>query len=169
MSQIDGGRLESRYHLTMDEPLLAIIDLLREEHGLAAVKLHPSARLAHDLGVDGDDVSDLLQCLHERFGTDFSALDEQWTEFFHHEGASPWSILIGLALMIPSTAITVWIAAMFKLSTSVVGVFGVAIFFALWIGLGWLLPKKRMRPVTIDGLADIVQTGAWPSDAAKVC
>jgi hypothetical protein len=152
----------------MSDPIIAITELLRDEHGIPPAKLHPSARLGHDLGVDGDDASDLLQRLHDRFGTDFSALDGQWTEFFNHEGASPRSILIGFALMIPSTAATVWIASVFRLSTSMAGAVGVAMLFTLWAGLGWLLPRKAKRPVTITGLADVVRSGAWPTDPDQV-
>jgi hypothetical protein len=152
----------------MGDPIIAITDLLREEHGIPLAKLHPSARLGHDLGVDGDDASDLLQRLHERFGTDFSALDEQWTEFFNHEGSSPRSILIAFALLIPSTALTVWIAAVFALSTNMGGAVGVVVFFASWFVLSRVLPNKPKRPVTIGGLADVVRTGAWPTDPEKV-
>ena len=152
----------------MDDPLAAITDLLREEHGIAQAKLHPSTKLGHDLGVDGDDVSDLLQHLHERFGTDFSALNEHWTEFFHNEGASPRSILIGLLLMVPSTALTVWVADVFSLSTGIAGTIGVATFFTFWVALGWLFPAKPKRPVTIAGLADVIRAGAWPTDPTEV-
>ncbi len=152
----------------MSDPIGAITELLREEHGIPLAKLHPSARLAHDLGVDGDDASDLFQRLHERFGTDFSALNEQWTQFFNHEGASPRSILIALALMIPSTALTVWIAVGLDLSTNVGGVLGVVVFFASWIVLGRRLPGKPKRPVTIEGLADVIRVGAWPDDPTNV-
>lgn len=94
----------------MDDPLKAITDL-REEHGIAPAKLRPSVRLGQDPGVDGDDASGLLKCLHERFGTDFSALHQHWTEFFHHEGAPFRSILVALVLMIPFTGPTMWIVA----------------------------------------------------------
>lgn len=152
----------------MTDPLQAIIELLRDQHGIPPKKLYPSARLGHDLGVDGDDASDLLQTLHERFGTDFSALDESWTEFFHNEGASPYSIMFGFLLIMSSTAFTVWIATTLKLSTGFVCAIGVAMFFAFWIVLGRIFPGRRKRPVTIEGLADIIQVGSWPTDPAKV-
>ncbi len=152
----------------MDDPLEVINDLLRERHGIKQAKLHPSSRLWHDLGVDGDDISDLLQHLHERFGTDFSALNEHWTEFFHEEGASLRSILFALLMMIPSTAVTLWIAAVFKLSTGFAGAIGVAMFFAFWIALAWLFPGKPKRPVTIAGLSNVIRAGEWPNDPAKV-
>jgi hypothetical protein len=152
----------------MDDPLIAITDILHDEHGIPVTKLLPKARLGHDLGVDGDDASELFQRLHERFGTDFSALNAQWTEFFYTEGVSLGGLLFGLALMIPATALTVWIAMMLDLSTQVGGAIGIVMFFALWFCVGKLLPRKSKRPLTIEGLAQVVQAGAWPVDPTKV-
>ncbi|MDP5278053.1 hypothetical protein Q9Q95_03890 [Sphingomonas sp. DG1-23] len=152
----------------MTDPLQAITDLLREEHGIPSARLQPWARLGPDLGVDGDDASELLQRLHEAFGTDFSALEEQWTEFFHVEGTSPRAVLCGLLLLIPSIALTLWVAAAFDLPDAAAPAIGVVTFFASSAGLGRLFPGKPKRPVTIEGLADIVRAGAWPADPAKV-
>ena len=152
----------------MDDPIDAITGLLRDEHGIPEAKLLPLARLAQDLGVDGDDVSDLLSRLHDRFGTDFSALDEQWTEFFHTEGASVRSIALTFLLLIPTTVVTVVIAAAMKLSTGFAGTLGVILFFSCWLAIGWLFPGRAKRPVTILGLAEVVRAGAWPTDATSV-
>ena len=115
----------------MIDPLEAITDLLAEDHGVRRAKLLPSARLWHDLGVDGDDASDLFQRLHERYGTDFSPLNRQWDEFFNQEGASLCAILLTMLLLIPSTALTLWIAVQFKLGAGIAGAIGVAIFFIM--------------------------------------
>ncbi|UZK66365.1 acyl carrier protein [Sphingomonas sp. M1-B02] len=152
----------------MDDPLAVITDLLHDEHGIPVAKLSPTARLGHDLGVDGDDASDLFQRLHERFGTNFSALNEQWPEFFHNEGGTLRGFLLGLALMVPSTALTVWIATVFDLTTHIGGLVGVVTFFALWLCVGWLLPAKPKRHLTIEGLAQVIRDGAWPNDSTKV-
>ncbi len=152
----------------MDDPIDAIIELLRDGHGISEAKLLPLARLAQDLGVDGDDVSDLLSRLHERFGTDFSALDEQWTEFFQTEGASLRSIALTFFLLVPTTAVTVAIAAAVQLSTGFAGTLGVIIFFSCWLAIGALFPGKAKRPVTILGLAEVVRVGAWPTDPTNV-
>jgi hypothetical protein len=42
---------------------------------------------------------------------------------------------------------------------------------ALFIGGGWVfrrLFEKPLRPVTVAGLASIVQSGRWPTDPADV-
>jgi hypothetical protein len=152
----------------MDDPIHVITLLLRDQHGIAESKLRPTARLGHDLGVDGSDVSDLLSQLHERFGTDFSALDGQWTEFFGNEGVSLRSIVVTFLLLVSSTAVTVAIAAALRLSPSLAGALGVITFFTGWLAIGWLFPGKAKRPVTILGLAEVVQAGAWPTDPNSV-
>ncbi len=76
--------------------------------------------------------------------------------------------MIALTLMIPSTALTVWIAFGLDLSTNVGGVLGVVVFFASWLVLGRLIPGTPKRPVTIEGLADVIRVGAWPDDPADV-
>jgi hypothetical protein len=144
----------------MEDPIDVITGLLRDEHGIPQAKLLLGARLAQDLGVDEDDASDLLSRLHDRFGTDLSALDGQWTEFFHTEGSSVRSIALTLLLLIPSTAVTVVIAAALQLSTGFAGTLGVILFFNCWLVIGWLFPGRAKRPVTILGLAEVVKAGA---------
>ncbi|MBB5716987.1 acyl carrier protein [Sphingomonas aerophila] len=152
----------------MDDALAAITELLHDDHGIPVARLSPTARISHDLGIDGDDASDLFQRLHERFGTDFSALNEQWTEFFHNEGGSLRGFLLSLASMIPSTALAVWTAIYFDLSTHMGGLLGVLAFFGFRLCAGWLFPAKPKRHLTIEGLSQVVQKGAWPTDATKV-
>jgi len=152
----------------MDDPIDAITGLLRDEHGIPEAKLLPEARLAQDLGVDGDDASDLLSRLHDQFGTDFSALDEQWTEFFHTEGASVGSISLTLLLLVLTTVVTVVIAGAMQLSTGFAGTLGIILFFSCWLVIGWLFPGSAKRPVTILGLGEVVRAGAWPMDPTSV-
>lgn len=152
----------------MGDPQDTITKLLHEEHGIPRAKLCPSAQLCRDLGVDGDDATDLFNCLHEHFGTDFSALYAQWPEFFNNEGMSRRSALIAAGLFIPSTALTIWLGTWFKLSNTIGGIMAVAVFFALLAALNWVLPKQSKRPLTIAGLAEVVQRGAWPTDPSSV-
>ncbi|MEA3388902.1 hypothetical protein [Sphingobium sp. CCH11-B1] len=152
----------------MINPLEAITDLLVKDQGVRRAKLLPTARLWHDLGVDGDDASDLFQRLHEQYGTDFSKLNQQWDIFFNREGASPRDILLTMLLLISSTALTLCIAMPLKLSTGFAGAIGVVVFFAIRIALGYLLPGRPKRPVTIEGLVEVVQAGAWPDDPVNV-
>ena len=146
----------------MSETQRSIISILHEEHGIPHSKLKPTAMIWHDLGVDGDDVGDLLQRLHELFGTDFTALNDQWLDFFNYEGTSPRSCLIGLLLLISSVAAAVWISVTFEFPQHVAGLLTVTLFFMLWFATGKLHPRKPKRPVTIAGLARIVESGKWP-------
>lgn len=130
----------------MIDPLETITNLLVEDHGIRWAKLLPSARLWHDLGVDGDDASELFQRLHEWYGTDFSPLNRQWGVFFNQEGESLRAILLTMLLLIPSTALTLWITLPLKLSAGIAGIIGVATFFTLRIALGYLMPGKSKRP-----------------------
>lgn len=152
----------------MDEPIDVIFQLLRDQHGISESKLRPTARLGEDLGVDGSDVSDLLNELHHRFGTDFSALDGQWTEFFGNEGVSLRSLAATFLLLIPSTVVTLAIAEALMLPTGIAGALGVIIFFGCWVLFGLLYPPKPTRPVTLAGLANVVKSGGWPADPSEV-
>ena len=147
-----------------NNPQQVIIDLLEEEHGIARSKLLPSSRLLHDVGVDGDDAAELFQCIHDRYGTDFTALYEQWRIFFNNEGLSFRTFLLGTALIIPSTVLSVAVGMHFNLSEKATGLMAIPMFF----GLAWLLRKvcrrREMHPVTIAALAEVVRQGGWPHD-----
>jgi len=150
----------------MDEPLDAIMNLLRVEQGISPAKLRPSARLLHDLGIDGDDARELFQRLHERFGTDFSGLD--WPEFFDSEGIPLWSIIIYLISLILACALTAWLTIAFKIPKWMFWEANIALLLIILFGASRLFPGNPKRPVTIAGLAEVIQNGAWPKDPAKV-
>jgi hypothetical protein len=154
----------------MYEAMKVIISILHDEHGIPVSKLEPSARIWHDLGVDGDDVAELLNSIHERFGTDFSTLSDQWFEFFNYEGYSPRSCLAGIVLLIPSVALAVWLADKFDFTQHGAGLLTVGVFFASWFALGRIFfPGKPKRPLTIAGLSTIVEQGQWPAQQDDVC
>ncbi len=153
----------------MSEAMEAIISILHDQHGIPVSKLEPSARIWHDLGVDGDDVTELLNSIHERFGTDFSTLSDQWLEFFNYEGYSPPSCLAGMLLLIPSVALAVWLADKFDFTQHWAGLLTVVFFFASWFALGRIFfHGKPKRPLTIAGLAKIVEQGQWPAQPDNV-
>jgi len=56
----------------------------------------------------------------------------------------------------------------FNLSTVVGGVIAVVVFFTLCFAAGKLVPGKQRRPLTIEGLAEVIRDGAWPTDPEKV-
>ncbi|WP_443970229.1 acyl carrier protein [Sphingobium sp. CR28] len=150
-----------------DDPSATVRKLLIEGQGVPARKVTPDARILHDLGVDGDDAAEIFEALQDRFGTDFTELNRQWRVFFSTEGASPRAILIGiLAIIICSGAAGVLTAALHWPS---VAAWGLAI--AMFVGGGWLFSRwfgRELQPLTVAGLAEIVQAGRWPSDPADV-
>ncbi|WP_126002064.1 DUF1493 family protein [Sphingomonas sp. ABOLE] len=150
-----------------DDPSTIVRELLIAGQGLPEVKVTPDARILHDLGVDGDDAGELFQALHERFGTDFTELTYQWRVFFNTEGASPRAILFGiLAIIVLGGAAGALAAA---LHWPAIAAWGLAM--ALLVGAGWLFSRwfgRELRPLTVAGLAEIVQTGRWPSDPSDV-
>jgi len=129
----------------MDEPLDTIINMLRDEQGISPAKLRPSARLLHDLGLDGDDAHDFFLRLHERFGTDFTGLD--WPEFFNSEGISLNFSIISLVSIISATAMTLSIAIAFKLPNWMFWEVNVAVLLIILFVLNRLFPRKPKRPL----------------------
>ena len=150
-----------------DDPSTIVRELLIAGQGLPEVKVMPDARILHDLGVDGDDAGELFQALHERFGTDFTELTYQWRVFFNTEGASPRAILFGILAIIVSGGAAGALAA--ALHWPAIAAWGLAM--ALLVGGGWLFSRwfgRELKPLTVAGLAEIVQAGRWPSDPSDV-
>ena len=150
------------------EPEKAVIEILHYEQGVPREKLKPEASIADDLGVDGDDASELFTRLHEIYGTDFQALSDQWTAFFNNEGMSGRGCFLGLILFVPAIAFSVWLAVTFDLGQHWAGVVTASVFALLWVALARLLPGESKRPVTIAGLAKIVSKGRWPDNPEEV-
>ena len=65
--------------------------LLVEELGAKREKLHPNARIMHDLGADGMDGWDLMERFRERFAVDMSEF--QFGRHFGPEGCDPFTLL----------------------------------------------------------------------------
>ncbi len=150
-----------------DDPSTIVRELLIAGQGLPEVKVMPDARILHDLGVDDDDAGELFQALHERFGTDFTELTYQWRVFFNTEGASPQAILFGiLAIIVLGGAAGALAAALHWPAIAAGG-----LEMALFVGGGWLFSRwfgRELRPLTVAGLAEIVQAGRWPPDPSDV-
>jgi hypothetical protein len=154
------------YRSSAEDPLTTLRTLLIEKQGVPAAKVAPEARIVHDLGVDGDDASDLLNELHVRFGTDLSALERHWSQFFGVEGAGPKSMLIGVPAIIIGGAGAGMLSAALGRPLHV----GVILGLLGFSGGLWLLMRRRrrLRPVTVGGLVGIVRAGHWPFDPADV-
>ncbi|USI72938.1 acyl carrier protein [Sphingomonas morindae] len=150
-----------------NDPLATIRKLLIEGQGVPEGKVTPNARILHDLGVDGDDAAQIFQALHEQFGTDFTELSSQWRAFFNAEAVSPRAVLLGIsAIIVCGGSLGALVAA---LRWPTIAAWGLAL--ALLSGGGWLIQRwfgLDLQPLTIAGLAEIVQAGRWPSDPADV-
>lgn len=150
-----------------DDPTAAVHRLLVDGQGVPARKVTRDARIVHDLGVDGDDAAELFEELHERFGTDFGALEGQWREFFNTEGASPRAILFAIPATIIFGAVAGIISAVLHWPKLVAVLLALLLLVAgsrllsLWFG-------RELRPLTVGGLAQIVEAGCWPTDPGNV-
>ncbi|MGT2516542.1 hypothetical protein ACVOMT_22195 (plasmid) [Sphingomonas panni] len=150
-----------------DDPSVMVRKLLIEGQGVPERKVTPGARILHDLGVDGDDAGEIFEALHERFGTDFTELNRQWRVFFNTEGASPRAILIGIPAILACGGVAGALAAVLHWPS----IFAWGLAVALFVGGGWLFARsfgRELQPLTVAGLAEIVQAGRWPSDPADV-
>jgi len=74
------------------EVLQAVIHLVAEQTGVAPSSITSSTRIAEDLGVDGDDASDLFSAFASRFHVDLADFD--FTRHFGPEAG--WSPLYAL-------------------------------------------------------------------------
>lgn len=167
MGRIADIRCKGKNGVVSDNPSATVRKLLIEGQGVPERKVTPDARILHDLGVDGDDAGEIFEALHERFGTDFTELNRQWRVFFNTEGSSPRAILIGIPAIIVCGGAAGALAAALHLPSIVA--WGLAI--ALLLSGGWLFSRRfgrELRPLTVAGLAEIVQAGRWPSDPADV-
>jgi hypothetical protein len=136
-----------------------IIDLVAAERGLPREKVKLSNRLLQDLGMDGDDAVDFFISVHDRFGTDLTHLQQNWSEHFGPEGFSLWNGLV----IIPAAIIGGLVAGFAGLSTF----WGILVTLASLAALLWVMrlwaPPDRMVPVTVQEVVAAVEAGAWPS------
>ncbi len=150
-----------------DDLTAAVRKLLIEGQGVPETKVRPHARLLHDLGVDGDDAGEVFQALHAQFGTDFTELNRQWRTFFNTEGASPRAMLCGIpAIIVCGGGAGALVGALHWPKT-----IAMVLALTLLVGGGWLFSRwfsRDLRPITVDGLAEIVRVGRWPADPANV-
>lgn len=77
------------------ETLQGVIELVAEQAGVSPSRLTATTRIGEDLGVDGDDASDLLAEFACRFHVDLTGF--QFSRHFGPEaGWDPFSALYGL-------------------------------------------------------------------------
>lgn len=148
------------------KPYEEIVRYLHEEQGCKLERLTPDARILQDLGVDGDDAGDLLEHLHQKFGTDFSGI-ENWTTYFNHEGYSMRGGCLGMAVsMSAAAAVAITITTHFDLSAAWGYVITLTIWVAIAVALSRIFPDRH-EPMTIADLAAVADAGAWPKHPAS--
>ena len=150
-----------------DDPTETVRKLLISGQGVPEAKVTPQARILHDLGVDGDDAGEVFQALHVQFGTDFTELNRQWRTFFNTEGVSPRAMLFGVIAIIIIGGGTGALVAGFHWPKIV----GIILTLTLLVGCGGLLSRwfdRDLQPLTVEGLAEIVREGRWPTNPADV-
>ena len=151
----------------MDDPTIEVRRLLIEGQGISSSKVLPSARIVHDLGVDGDDAAELIDALRLHFGTDFSALEGQWSTFFNVEGISLKAFLISIPVLVIVAGGAGALAARYRWPT-IAAVAGTLVLLLVLSRLYGRWFGTNLTPVTVGGLAEIVKSGHWPSDPANV-
>ena len=87
-----------------------------EQTGLKADELFPDSRLEQDCGVTGDDAWELLEAIHDKFGTDFTELE--FSQHFYQEGEVFFSSLCNPAREKHRKAFPVTIGHIFRIVES---------------------------------------------------
>lgn len=150
-----------------DDPTETVRKLLIAGQGVPEAKVTPQARILHDLGVDGDDAYEVFRALQARFGTDFTELNRQWRTLFNTEGVSLRSMLVGvIGIIIIGGGTGALVAALHWPK-----IVGVMLALTLLVGFSRLLSRwfgRDLRPLTVEGLAEIVREGRWPANPADV-
>jgi hypothetical protein len=63
-----------------------IIALIADETGRKRRTVHPSSRLAQDIGMDGDYAVAFFETFSEKFHVDLTPLGDHWHDHFRSEG-----------------------------------------------------------------------------------
>jgi hypothetical protein len=133
-----------------------VIQLVAEAAEVKPEKVHLTARLLHDLGMDGDVAVDFFARVQERFGTDLTNLHSRWREHFGQEGLS-WAAGV---IFIPAAVIG---GAVGRIAGPVAGT---ATAVASLVVSIWALPKlglaDAITPITVAEVVSAVEAGAWP-------
>lgn len=134
--------------------------MLARERGLSVKRITPSSRLREDLGMDGDDAVEFFVEVNQRFGTDLSSLQENWSRYFSPEGLSLWNgaIIVPFAAAGGITGAGLnwpkWAAALLALGFVVAAYWGLS-----------KLPRRKSAQselaITVAELIAAVKAGAW--------
>lgn len=137
-----------------------VTQMLARERGLSVERITPSSRLREDLGMDGDDAVEFFVELNQRFGTDLTALQENWQRYFSPEGLSLWNA----AIVVPFAAAGGVAGAALHWPKWAAVLMALAFVIAAYWGLSKLPRRKSARSVvaiTVAELIAAVKAGAW--------
>jgi len=85
-----------------------LVEFVSSELRIGSDRLQPTTRLLHDLGVDGDDGSELIEAFGRRFAVDLSAFEP--ARHFGAEGLNVFAWLWGMIRGTPSELIPITLA-----------------------------------------------------------
>lgn len=134
-----------------------IVEMVIQETGAHHTQVKLETRLLHDLGMDGDDAVEFFEAIHERYGTDISALDTQWHLYFGGEAGCLAGISIVPGMLIGG-ALGLWLGWPVWATAILAGVIGIA----LIVPIAKLQGPPKQKPVTVAAVAAAVEAGAWP-------
>jgi acyl carrier protein len=134
--------------------------MLAHERGLPVERITPSSRLREDLGMDGDDAIEFFLELNQRFGTNLSTLEENWSRYFSSEGLSLWNA----AIIVPFAAAGGVIGAALHWPKWAAVLLALTFVIAAYWGLSKLPRRKSAQSdwaITVAELIAAVKAGAW--------
>ena len=120
-------------------------------------------RLAHDLGIDGDDARELFEAFGAEFEVDLEPLYRRWGEHFGPEGIP---LRIGLTGVVIAGATGVAGAALGWPSWLAFGVSAICVVGWMFGLRAWPLGGPDLRPVTVADLVEAASRGRWPEPEA---
>jgi hypothetical protein len=141
----------------MDALLEQIVEFTAQHRAGNRKKVAPTARLAQDLGIDGDDAVEFFKHFGERFGVDLKRLWEDWEQYFVPEGGPGVRFVLGcLALMLVGEGIhkLVGLLPFWAWGSALVVLW-------VWPLRCWPRRSKGTVPITVQDLVDAADRKQW--------
>lgn len=146
----------------MSEIASEVIDLIAEREEIERESLLPGARLVEDLYIWGDEARGLIGEVAYRFGTDFSALEPVWSDYFPDGRKRGPHILWLIPAVLVSGFVLAFIAEALKIPDIVATPVAIVWFVILY--LIWLRMQGRwgtLKPFTVGDLIAAAERGRW--------